>query len=107
MAQTTQASKPANASGGRPAKVEAKTPDGRARANLQYTLDRANSFINDGTASFARRARAAARAGVPKEVVLKGFAAMEAALKDARSAIEQAYAEPTKAPAPASRVSLV
>lgn len=105
--QPTNATAPANASGGRPAKPEATTPEARAVVNLQYALDRACSFIADGTASYARRAKTAARAGVPKEKVLRGLSAgIEAAVADARAAIERAYLEPTKPDAPKSRVTL-
>lgn len=109
QAQTqTQKQAPANANqGGRPAKPEAKTPEAAARANLQYTVDRACNFIHDGTASYARRARTAARAGIDKALVLKGIDAMLAAVNDARQAVERAYAAPTKPEAPKSRVALV
>jgi hypothetical protein len=110
MAQAqTQQTKPATANpaqGGRPGKAEAKTPRERALVNLQYALDRACSFIHDGSASYARRARTAARQEVSKETVLKGLVAIRAAADDAARAIERAYAEPTKPEAPKSRVSL-
>lgn len=107
--QTQQTQKPATATenkGGRPGKAEAKNPKDRALANLQYALDRACSFIHDGSASYARRARTAARQEVAKETVLKGLTAMQAALADAQRAVERAYAEPTKPEAPKSRVAL-
>lgn len=109
--QTTQtpkpAAQPATPQGGRPAKPEADTPQEKARANLQYVLDRACNFIHDGTSSYARRAKTAARAGVDRALVEKGVVAMEAAIKDLRSAIDRAYSAPTKAEAAKSRVSLV
>lgn len=99
--QPKQTKAPKNAAtGGRPASES--TPLGR----LQYTLDRACNFINDGTSSYARRARTAARAGVSKEIAVQGLAAMEAALKDARASVERAYSAPEKAAAPQSRVKL-
>lgn len=93
--------------GGRPKKQKPEgTPQERARANLQYTLDRACNFIHDGTASYARRARTAARAEVPKEVVLKGLEAMKAAIADAYASVERAYNAPQKNETPKSRVAL-
>lgn len=104
--QTQTVKAPETNKGGRPAKPDAKNPKERALGNLQYSLDRACSFIHDGSASFARRARTAARHEVSRETVLKGVAAMQAALADATRAVERAYSEPTKPEAPKSRVSL-
>lgn len=92
---------------GRPAKGAApKDPKAAALANLQYTLDRANNFIHDGTASVAVRMRRAARAGVPREVAEKALATMRDAVADCEAAMTHAYAEPTKPAVVKSRVSL-
>lgn len=84
--------------GGRPAKNAGPKldPITAAKKNLKYAMDRANSFIHDGGSSYARRARGAARAGVPKEIVLRGVVAMEEAIHDLRGVIERSYAEPQK-----------
>jgi hypothetical protein len=104
--------KPKNApgpqTGGRPAKT--KVPEGDVKAArvaaLQYALDRAANFVHDGGSSYAARARGAARAGVPRATVDAGIAALEAALSDARAAVERAYAAPAAKTAPKARVTL-
>lgn len=99
----------ANKHGGRPArprKVYANKTE-KAKANLQYVLDRACNFIADGGSSYARRVKTAARNDVPIEVARKGLDAMQAALDDARAVLEQAYAAPTARSGPVkSRVTL-
>lgn len=77
-----------------------------ATARLQYTLDRACNFIHDGGSSYARRARRAAKAGVPKVTVLKGLDAITEAISDARDVIERAYGPKAAPEKRQSRVSL-
>lgn len=92
---------------GKPAAPKSKDPKQQAVFNLQYAVDRACNFIHDGGSSYARRAKAAAAKEIPKETVLKGFVALEAALADCRKAIERAYSPDEKrAPTHASRVQL-
>ena len=105
---TQQQTQQKNRGPGRPpSKAAEGTPEERALKALQYSLDRANNYIQDGGPSYARRAKRAANAGIPKEVVLQGLAAMETALADARKTIEAAYAPKVKgASKVASRVKL-
>lgn len=82
------------------------TPEQRAKANLQYTMDRACNFIADGTASVLTRGIAAAKAGVPRETVETALAAVGAALADARTGIARAYEAPDQPAERKSRVQL-
>lgn len=103
-----QESKPSQAGKpGKPNLPKNATRAEKATANLQYVVDRTANMIHDGSSSYAIRARRAAKAGVQKATVLKGFGAMEAALADCRAAIERAYAPEQKREAPKSRVALL
>lgn len=113
--QETGPMKPAQpaqvAKGGKPAKPDVPKGDKRAAsvANLQYVLDRACNMIHDSkTASYAVRARRAAKNGVPRATIDKGLEALAGALADARAEVEKAYSapEPKTAQKPVSRVSL-
>lgn len=105
QAKTTKKNAPG---AGRPAAPDTKNmaDDERARALLQYAMDRANAFIADGSTSVVVRAARCARAGVPIEVPMKALDAMSGALDDAREAIQAAYAAPAAKPQQTSRVEL-
>lgn len=92
--------------GGRPTKPEEKDPKKNAVNNLQYALDRACAYINDGGASFTKRARTAARNDIPRETVEAGLKAMEECLSDAREAVKRAYEEPQSRPTTVRRAVL-
>lgn len=62
---------------------------------LQRAVDGATRAIIDGSTSYARAARSAAKVGIPREHVEGGAAAIEEALRDMRAVIERSYAEPT------------
>lgn len=102
-----QEAKPHAGGAGKPGKGEMpKDPKARALVNLQYAFDRAANFIHDGTASYARRAKTAARQGIPKERVLRGIAELNAVIEDARKAIDIAYAAPEEKKRVERRITL-
>lgn len=79
-----------------------RTPEERrasALKNLQYVLDRGCNFIHDGASSFAKRAKTAARAGVPQATVLAGIGALKASIVDLENVVKQAYSKSAPGPA--------
>lgn len=86
---------------------DAETEEEKAIANLQYAMDRACRYIHDApTASISYRALQAAQAGVDKKVVSKALDAVEAAVKDAKKAVQEAFDNPEEATVSHSRVRL-
>ncbi|MHB1059779.1 MAG: hypothetical protein ACYC0F_18040 [Rhodanobacter sp.] len=107
-AQTPAQPAPAAPRGpGRPPKDKATTPLAAAIANLQFATDTVTRYIADGNTSLAKRSAQAARAGVPRAVLDKAFAAIKSTITDAEAAVARAYEAPApKAQAPKSRVNL-
>ena len=100
---------------GRPAKQTTadSTPEERALANLQYSMDRAASYtVDHKTISILGRSARCARLGIDKSVPLAAVAAIEQACAEARAAIEDLYSqpeeeEPAQAPSRANLAALV
>lgn len=108
MAKNTKPQKETTPRGpGRPPRDPNADPKAPILKALQGYTDRILlALIDNPDASFAGRARRAARVGIPRATMDGALDAFEQALVDARQAVADAYAAPAAPPERRQRVTL-
>lgn len=102
MAQQT---KPQNSN--QPKRAKAASTAENVLPRLEAATNAACRAIADGGSSFARRARLAAKVGIPRATVQKCMEeGIMAAVKDANAMIERAYANPEARAGTRGRIKL-